>query len=61
MRKTYKQILTVVFAACLTVSVTVPGILSANAATVKSSLVKDDVTTNTLKSGDWETKENSGI
>lgn len=61
MRKTYKKILTAVFAACLTVSVTVPGILSANAATVKSVLVKDDVTTNTLKGGDWETKENSGI
>lgn len=61
MRKTYKKIITAFFAACLTVSVTVPGILSVNAATVNSSLVKDDITTNTLKSGDWEIKENSNI
>ena len=61
MKKTYKKILTAVFAACLTVSIAVPGVSSAYAATIESSVVKDDITVNTLKGGDWEIKESSSI
>lgn len=61
MRKIYKRILTSVCLVMLTASIAVPGFSSAYAATVESPVVKDDITVNTLKGGDWEIKENSNI
>ena len=56
-KKRIKSILAVLAAA----TVLAPCVITASAATDKVTVVKDDITVNTLSGGDWQTKEDSKI
>ena len=48
-------------AALAAATVLAPCVITANAATDKVTVVKDDITVNTLSGGDWQTKQDGKI
>lgn len=56
-KKRIKSILAVLAAA----TVLAPCVITASAATDKVTVVKDDITVNTLSGGDWQTKQDGKI
>lgn len=59
--KTTKKRIKSILAALAAATVLAPCVITASAATDKVTVVKDDITVNTLSGGDWQTKEDSKI
>lgn len=59
--KTTKKRIKSILAALAAVTVLAPCVITASAATDKVTVVKDDITVNTLSGGDWQTKQNGKI
>ena len=59
--KTTKKRIKSILAVLAAVTVLAPCVITASAATDKVTVVKDDITVNTLSGGDWQTKQDSKI
>lgn len=59
--KTTKKRIKAILAVLAAATVLAPCVITASAATDKVTVVKDDITVNTLSGGDWQTKQDSKI